>query len=203
VGDQHAGIAARLGVETDDGLAVEVLGHVGDQPVLADDHHDVLGAEDEAGQVGALDLGPPPLDRDGSADDLKGKGLDPRPAGHLVDAAAPLPQEPVSVLAGAVVGDELVVLGASVDDDSPGQERHGVPRPAPPSASPAGPAPSRAGPEPEGQAGPRVPDTAAAPVLDERRRLGPQVVEEGVVGDVGHGGVSLPAGPPRTAGHLR
>ena len=39
VGHQHARVPARLGVDPDDRLAVEVLGHVGDEAVLAE--HDV------------------------------------------------------------------------------------------------------------------------------------------------------------------
>jgi hypothetical protein len=84
---EDAGVASRLGVDADDGLGVEVLGHVGDQPVLADDHDDVLGAEDEAGRVGPLDLGPPPRRRDRRRDHLQRLAQSRRPVRHLVDAA--------------------------------------------------------------------------------------------------------------------
>ena len=56
VGHQDAGVADRLGVEADDGLAVDVLRHVGDQPVLADHEHDVLRREREPAEVRPLDL---------------------------------------------------------------------------------------------------------------------------------------------------
>ena len=45
--DEDAGVAVRLGVYADDGLAVEVLGHIGDQSVLSDDDDDVVGSEQE------------------------------------------------------------------------------------------------------------------------------------------------------------
>ena len=50
VGDEHARVAFRLGVDADDGLAVEVLGGVGDEAVLAEHDDDVGGLEDEHGR---------------------------------------------------------------------------------------------------------------------------------------------------------
>ena len=61
VGDQDTGVAARLRVDADHGLAVEVLGDVGGRAVLADDNDDVVGVEQEPVEVGALDAAALPL----------------------------------------------------------------------------------------------------------------------------------------------
>ena len=53
--DEHAGVAAGLGVDADHRLAVKVLRDVGDEPVLADHRDDVLRGEEEAFEIGALD----------------------------------------------------------------------------------------------------------------------------------------------------
>jgi hypothetical protein len=60
---EHPGIDAGQRVDADDGLDAEVLRGVGDEPVLSDDEHDVVGFEDEAGEVAAFDRGSPPIDR--------------------------------------------------------------------------------------------------------------------------------------------
>src|SRR5262245_56236824 len=43
------GLRPRLGIDPDDRLPVEVLRHVGDEPILPGDHHDVLRPEQEPG----------------------------------------------------------------------------------------------------------------------------------------------------------
>ena len=65
---QHAVVPLRLRVDAEHRLAGEVLGGVGDQPVLADRHHEVARLEDEAGQVGPVEPLAPPLGRDGPRD---------------------------------------------------------------------------------------------------------------------------------------
>lgn len=72
MGHQDAGVAAGLGVDADHRLAVEVLGHVGHQPVLADGDDHVLGGEEEPAEVATLDPSPAPIQRDGPGDGGQG-----------------------------------------------------------------------------------------------------------------------------------
>lgn len=51
---EHARIASGVGVDAHDGLAGQVLGGVGDESVLSDYDHHVLGREQETVEIGAL-----------------------------------------------------------------------------------------------------------------------------------------------------
>jgi hypothetical protein len=102
VGDQDAGVAGGLGIDADDDLAVEVFGDVGDQTVLADGDDDVVGGEQEPGQVGPLDQTPAPVGGDGGGGRSDG-GLHGLVAGSDVfDAACPGFQEVGSLAERAV-----------------------------------------------------------------------------------------------------
>ncbi|QOZ52591.1 hypothetical protein XH90_15375 [Bradyrhizobium sp. CCBAU 53338] len=61
-GKQDAVVARRIRVEPDQRMVVEIFHGVGDDAVLAQRDHDVIGREDEIGQEAALDdLVTPPL----------------------------------------------------------------------------------------------------------------------------------------------
>ena len=61
-------MAGRVRVDAEHQLGIEILGHVGDQPVLANHEEEVVGVEDEAIQVGPVDPGPALVGGDGLLD---------------------------------------------------------------------------------------------------------------------------------------
>ena len=135
VGDQHTGVPPGLGVDPDDRLPVEVLGHVGHEPVLAHDDDHVVGGEEEAGHVGPLHAPPPPVDRDLRGHGLEGQLCLPVALLELGDVAAAGAEEERRLPPCAVGGDQLVVLGAAVDHDDPRRQAHDSTRPLPSCAS--------------------------------------------------------------------
>ena len=107
------------------GWPSQVLGHVGDEAVLADHHDDVLGAEHEAGQVGPVDSAPPPLGRYRSVDRELHAGAQGLVSGDdLVEAPLTGLEEERGLLPRAVAGEQLLVLRAPVDHDGPGLQGH-------------------------------------------------------------------------------
>ena len=91
--NQDARVPSRVGVDADHALAVQILGHVGDETVLTDGDHDVFRAEDEAVQVGSAEAGSAPVHRDGGGDRLHGGGLRGVTPIQLVERLAPLFEE--------------------------------------------------------------------------------------------------------------
>lgn len=121
---EHARIASGLGVDAHDRLAGEVLGGVGDQPVLPDDDHHVLRPEQESVEVRALHPRLPPLERYGRrhiGQCLLGLPVPPR---HLVDGAAAAGQEEDGLPVRAVPRQQLLVLGGAVDQYRARRETH-------------------------------------------------------------------------------
>ena len=119
VGHEDAGVPARERVDPDDGLRVEVLRRVGDEPVLPDDEDHVAGLEHEAGQIAPLDRCPPPVGRDTRRD------VGERRADALVaflDAREALPaliEEEGDLAARPVAGEQFGQLARAVHDNGP------------------------------------------------------------------------------------
>ena len=117
VRDEHPLVGCRVRVEPDHRLAVEILGHVGDQAVLTEREHEVVGLEEEAGQVVAPDVGPAPLDGDRGADALQ-RGLEALVA--LVGLAEVLParaQEELGLGPRPVAREQGLVFRRPGDED--------------------------------------------------------------------------------------
>ena len=128
---EDARIAAGLGVDADDDLAVEVLGDVGDEAVLADGHDDVARREQEPGQVVALDQPAVPVDGNGRGGRRDG-GLHRVVAVlDVFDPAAPGLQEKRGLPPGAVPLQQFLQFGAAVNQDGPRRKRHDVAAPVP------------------------------------------------------------------------
>jgi hypothetical protein len=120
VPDEDARVDVRFGVDSDDGLAVEVFGGVGHESVLADDGDDVLGGEEEAAEVVAFDVGASPFGRDRGADGCQGPGEPVVVALDVLDGAASGAEEEFGLAAGGVPVQEFLQFGAPVDDDQAG-----------------------------------------------------------------------------------
>lgn len=120
MGHEDTSVGAGQRVDAEHRLVDEVLRDVRDETVLAHDHKDVLGSEDEPGQLAALNGGTAPLHWDGRGDGgervlvLLVPGLDG------LEAPGASGEEERCLSSGAVPGDELVILGASVHEDDPG-----------------------------------------------------------------------------------
>ncbi len=124
VGDQDTGVAVGFGIDADDRLAVQVLGDVRHEPVLADGDDDVFWAEHEAVEVGPLQLASSPVERDGVGDGRHRSVLGVVAAFDLVEVPASTGEEEPRLLTGAVPGKQIVELGAAVDKHRPRCERH-------------------------------------------------------------------------------
>ena len=122
VGHEHAGVAGGVGVDPDDGLAVQVFGEVGDQPVLADGDHHVLGGEEEAVELGAFHGGDAPALGHTGADlgedvgDMVALGVEPF---QRLAAAA---EEGAGLTGGGVADQQRVVFGLAGDQNQAGAE---------------------------------------------------------------------------------
>ncbi len=136
MGDQHPRVAARFGVDADDGLAVQILGNVGHESVLADNHDDVFGGETKVVEIAPLDLGAPPIGRDRRRRHLPRLESDGVPGGEHPDRPATALEEERSLLAGAVAHQQLLVLGAAIHLNHPRLEAHAASVPAPAAAPP-------------------------------------------------------------------
>lgn len=91
-----------------------MLGHVGDEPVLADHDDDVVRGEQEPVEVGAPDAALPPVESDRGADQSEGPLLGVVLGLELAEVAAPRGQEEGRLAAGAVLGQQLLQLGWDV-----------------------------------------------------------------------------------------
>ena len=114
-------------VDPHDGLVVEVLRDVGDEPVRADRDHHVAGREPERGQVGPVDPTQPPAR--GHRGDHGVEGAAPSVVaglefGELVGVA--VAQEELHRARRAVPVEQLAVRAGSGHHDHPGFEAHAV-----------------------------------------------------------------------------
>ena len=114
-------------VDADDRLAVQVLGDVGHEPVLPHRHHDVLGGEQEAVEIGTPHQRLSPVQGHAPAGlgqhrvELRVAGLD---LGDRLPAAL---QEEPDLAARRVPGDEQLVIGVADHEDHAGRRgRHGA-----------------------------------------------------------------------------
>ncbi len=69
-------VLAGIRIDPDNQLPIQVLGTVGDEPVLADRGHHVLGLEHETVEISPIDTGLAPLLRNRLLDSDQG-GLEP------------------------------------------------------------------------------------------------------------------------------
>src|SRR5438270_3786499 len=129
---QYAGVAFGLGIDPDDRLSVEVLGHVRHEPVLSDNDDHVVAGVQESVEVRPFDLSATPLDRNGGRH-CRQCCLLPGVAGlDLLKGPSPAAKEERSLRTGPVTGQQLVELGVPVHDHGPRSKRHCVaPLPAP------------------------------------------------------------------------
>ena len=120
---EDALIAAPVRIAADHDLTGEVLRGVGHEPVLADRDHDVVGFEEEAVQVGAIDSGSPPVDRDGGRDRLDGRSEEAVHFGHFLERSSARGQEEAGLFPRPVSGQQRGVLGLAGHDDHARDER--------------------------------------------------------------------------------
>ena len=125
MGDQHAFVEVRVGVDPDHELAGEVLGQVGDQPVLPDRDHEVAGLEQEAVELLARDLRAPPADRQGAQDGRLGRLEAGLARLEHVEALPPASEEELGLPARPVTREQGLELGRPGHDHDPGF-RHGL-----------------------------------------------------------------------------
>ena len=124
---EDAGVPSGLRVDADHRLSVQVLRDVGDEPVLTDDCDDVIRGEEEAVEVGPLDVCPTPVDRDRGGRGRK-RSLDRGVTlVDLFEAAATRAEKEARLAPRAVPRDELVELRSTMDDDDARREAHRFP----------------------------------------------------------------------------
>jgi hypothetical protein len=123
---QHALVEARLRVDAQHRLALEVLGDIGHQAVLADDEHHVLGAEQEPVQLVAPHPGRPPGGGDRRLDGAQGRRERLVPGDDLADVLPQRAQEEGGLFARGVDGQQALEVGRPGDQDRPRLQRaHG------------------------------------------------------------------------------
>jgi hypothetical protein len=123
--DKYTRVAVGLGIDADNGLAGEVLGDVGHQPVLTDDDHDVLGVEEEPVEIRALHAASTPVDRDRFRRLLEGCSALVMALLDLAEVPSAAAEEELRLTASAMDFDEFLQFGAAMNEHYARGERHG------------------------------------------------------------------------------
>ena len=121
--DEHTGIFAGGRIDANHDLAIKVFGDVGDQPVLAQGHNNIVGPKDEAVDLRAQKHRLPPVRRNGGA------GFSQRLVKGAMRRHDALDRDPLALQyetrrgKARIGGAHTIEVGFAPHDDDPGRQQ--------------------------------------------------------------------------------